>query len=78
MPSPKLAPINDGYIFNMVGDYGENFDGGYVWVPVKNPADIKLGYPIKAAELSYQIEVAIWKAGRGPHPDGNKKARETK
>ena len=71
MPSPNLAPINDGYIFNMTGDYGENFDGGYVWVPVNNPADIKLGYPIKAAELSYQIEVAIWKAGRGPHPDGN-------
>ena len=76
MPSPKPAPISDGYIFNMTGDYGENFDGGYVWVPVTNPADIKLGYPIKAEELSYQIEVAIWKAGRGPHPDGNQDKRK--
>ena len=75
MPSPKPAPISDGYIFNRTGDYGENFDGGYVWVPVTNPT-VELGYPIKAAELSYQIEVAIWKAGRGPHPDGNQDKRK--
>ena len=70
MTKSKTTPISDGYIFNMTGDYGENFDGGYVWVPVNNPTSVKMGYPIKAEELSYQIEIAIWQAGRGPHPDG--------
>ena len=59
----------EGYLFNMEGDYGEEPDKGFVWVQVSEPADIKIGYPVKVAELSYQLRVGIWKAGRGPHPD---------
>jgi hypothetical protein len=33
------------------------------------PASIKLDYPITVKELQYQIQIAIWKLGRGPHPD---------
>ena len=76
MPSPKPAPDYQGVIFNMDGKHGDNFDNGYVWIPIEKP--IQMGYPITAKELGYQIQVGIWKAGRGPHPDigQNKKAQE--
>lgn len=76
MTSPKSAPINDNGISNMTGDYGDDTGEGYVRVRANSTADIKLGYPITAGELSYQIEVAIWQAGRGPHPDRNQKSWE--
>ena len=76
MANPKKHSANEGFIFNMTGDYGEGNDCGYVWVAVPKQSNIKLGYPVTAGELSYQIEVAIWQAGRGPHPDGLKKNQE--
>lgn len=39
----------------------------------KPPASIKLGYPITVKELRYQIQIGIWKAGRGPFPDDSQR-----
>ena len=62
-----------GYLVNIDGIPSNNLAHGpmgaqYTWEPVMEPTGIKLGYPVKASELTYQLDIAIWKAGRGPFP----------
>ena len=62
-----------GYLVNSDGIPGSYLTHGpmgaqYTWQPVMEPTSIKLGYPVKASELAYQLDIAIWKAGRGPFP----------
>ena len=70
MPKHSEAAIA-GYLINIDGIPGEELETGpmgsqYTWQPVMEPASIKLGYPVQASELTYQLDIAIWKAGRGP------------
>ena len=62
-----------GYLVNTDGIPADNRDAApmadqYTWQPVMKPTAIKLGYPVQASELTYQLDIAIWKAGRGPFP----------
>jgi len=62
-----------GYLVNIDGIPANNRNAApvadqYTFTPVMEPALVKLGYPVQASELTYQLDIAIWKAGRGPFP----------